>query len=99
MSWSLSVDGTVDELRAEVHRHETEYWRHMPLEERLAVHHLVGHAIESAEEYGRKTPPQRFHLEGGGHQWHEHFNATLTLNPLADDPPPADPAPTDPPAS
>jgi hypothetical protein len=79
MSWTLNVEGTVDEIRSEVHRHEVEYWRHMPVTERLAVHHLIGHVIEEAEEYTRDHPDQRFLLTGNGDQGYGTFSAHVNL--------------------
>lgn len=68
MSWSISAEGTVEEIRARVHEHEREYWRGMPLAERLAVHHLVGHAVEHMAEDAKADPTLRWVLTGGGQE-------------------------------
>ena len=84
MSWSIRVRGTAEEIRAAVHKHEAEHWRHMPLSERLAVHHLVGHAVECAVEDSQRhdDPVRRFILIGNGTENGGEVRHTIELGPL-----------------
>jgi hypothetical protein len=86
VSWSIRAEGTADEIWAQVHEHEVRHWRHMSFAERLAVHHLVGHAIEVAKEWSRSSgrPDKQFFLSGGGHQYDGQFRVVLSLSPVPD---------------
>lgn len=68
MSWSIRAEGTAEEISAQVHEHEIRYWRSMPLAERLAVHHLVGHAVEHMIEDAGSDAARRWLLVGSGHE-------------------------------
>lgn len=65
MSWSISAQGTPDEIQWQVHEHEARYWHTLPLAERLLAHHVCGHAVEHARE---RAPLDRWVLQGGGHE-------------------------------
>lgn len=95
MSWGIEADGTVDELRAEVRKHEDHYWRDLPRDERLLIHHLIGHQLEVADGWVRVHGPRRFHLHGWGHQDEDHYLGTSAaearIDPIHDPAPPADP--------
>lgn len=65
MSWSIHAEGTPDEVRAEIREHEDQYWRHMPVTERLLVHHVLGHAVTVFEEANGLKPMT---LHGNGHE-------------------------------
>lgn len=84
MSWSISDEGTAEELRAHKHTHEREHWRGMPVTERLMVHHAVGHAVELAEEATAKAGTElRFTLTGRGHESGDgDFHIELALTRL-----------------
>jgi hypothetical protein len=64
MSWTLHETGTAAHLRQRVQEHETQYWTHLSTEERLVLHHVLGHVLKLADA----KPTQRWILEGNGHQ-------------------------------
>lgn len=77
-TWSVHAEGKAEGLREQVHSHEVSYWRHMPLATRLVVHHLVGHAVETAAE----SPDTEFILSGGGSDDGRTVSHTISLYPV-----------------
>jgi hypothetical protein len=64
MSWSLLEVGNAAHLRQRIQEHETQYWTHLSTEERLVIHHVLGHVLKLAEA----EPAQRWIIRGNGHQ-------------------------------
>ncbi len=69
LSWSVRCRGSVEDLRRAAHAQEVDQAGYrMPRSERLAVNHLLGHAIEGAAEIAATNPLARFEIEGYGHE-------------------------------
>lgn len=65
--WSVSIDGTVEEMRQEAHRNQAEMReRGLSTSDRLLVGHLLGHAIEAAADIAASEPTARFLIQGYG---------------------------------
>ena len=83
----MSVEGTPEELRQKAHEaaalHAGQF---MPLAERLAVTHLLGHAVENATEDAAQHPGRRYRLEGYGHEDPGFAGHHITLTALLDAP-------------
>ena len=80
MSWSISTSGTVNEIRAEIHKHEETQLRHMPQGERLLAHHALGHALSVAEEHDSlRGAEHRYVLSGYGSEMPSGGQANINL--------------------
>lgn len=69
MSWSVQIDGSVEEIRQVVHGAETDHAQSdMPVAERMIARLLLGHAVEYMAEKSRGHPEFRWRLSADGHE-------------------------------
>ncbi len=87
----MSFEGAPHELRQKAHEAAAVHATCMDRAERLLVNHVLGHAVEKAEDASRQDGgAQRFRLESYGHETYGVVECHLSLSPL----PPAPEAPT-----
>lgn len=90
MSWNIEAQGTPAELREAVHTKMVEHaGYYMPRAERLIVGHLLGHAVEAAEDRWQTDQTLRFRLSGYGHEYGgvmDHHVSLTEVTPAPDEP-------------